>query len=89
MSEKGETFSFFLITSVNIDFMKKCYDSQFVRDKNFHKSCDKTVFPIWTILHVINKFCRKMHYYVPPARKLVFPLQLRVTECCIFSYRGI
>ena len=28
-------------------------------------------------------------FYVPPAWKLVFPLQLRVTECCVFRYRGI
>ena len=28
-------------------------------------------------------------FYVPPARKFVFPLQLRVTECCVFRYRGI
>ena len=28
-------------------------------------------------------------FYVPQARKLVFPLQLRVTECCVFRYRGI
>ena len=28
-------------------------------------------------------------FYVPPARKLTFPLQLRVTECCVFRYRGI
>ena len=27
--------------------------------------------------------------YVPQARKLVFPLQLRVTECYVFRYRGI
>ena len=27
--------------------------------------------------------------YVPQPRKLVFPLQLRVKECCIFRYRGI
>ena len=30
-----------------------------------------------------------IYYYVPLARKLVFPLQLRVTECCVFRYRGI
>ena len=30
-----------------------------------------------------------LYYYVPQARKLVFPLQLRVTECCLFRYRGI
>ena len=28
-------------------------------------------------------------FYVPQPRKLVFPLQLRVKECCIFRYRGI
>ena len=28
-------------------------------------------------------------FYVPQPRKLVFPLQLRVKECCIFHYRGI
>ena len=27
--------------------------------------------------------------YVPQPRKLVFPLQLRVKQCCIFRYRGI
>ena len=27
--------------------------------------------------------------YVPQPRKLVFPLQLRVKQCCIFHYRGI
>ena len=27
--------------------------------------------------------------YVPPARKLVFPLQLRVAQCCVFRYRGM
>ena len=27
--------------------------------------------------------------YVPQARKLVFPLQLRVTQCYVFRYRGI
>ena len=30
-----------------------------------------------------------IYYYVPQSRKLVFPLQLRVTECCVFRYRGI
>ena len=28
-------------------------------------------------------------FYVPQPRKLVFPLQLRVKQCCIFRYRGI
>ena len=28
-------------------------------------------------------------FYVPQARKLVFPLQLRVMECFVFRYRGI
>ena len=26
-------------------------------------------------------------FYVPPARKLVFSLQLRVTQCCPLRYR--
>ena len=30
-----------------------------------------------------------IYYYVPQARKLVFPSQLRVTEYCVFRYRGI
>ena len=34
-------------------------------------------------LHLENNF------YAPQARKLVFPLQLRETECCVFRYRGI
>ena len=34
--------------------------------------------------NVCNKF-----FYVPQPRKLVFPLQLRVKQCCIFRYRGI
>ena len=28
-------------------------------------------------------------FYVPPAQKIVFPLQLRVTECYLLRYRGI
>ena len=28
-------------------------------------------------------------FYVLQPRKLVFPLQLRVKQCCIFRYRGI
>ena len=28
-------------------------------------------------------------FYVPPARKLVFSLQIRVTQCCVLRYRGM
>ena len=28
-------------------------------------------------------------FYVPPARKLVFRLQLRVAQCCALRYRGM
>ena len=28
-------------------------------------------------------------FYVPPARKLVFSLQLRVAQCCVLRYRGM
>ena len=32
---------------------------------------------------------REICYYVPPARKLVFSLQLTVAQCSILRYRGI
>ena len=28
-------------------------------------------------------------FYVPPARKLVFSLHLRVAQCCVLRYRGM
>ena len=30
-----------------------------------------------------------MLFYVPPARKLIFTLQLRVAQCCVLRYRGM
>ena len=41
------------------------------------------------ILNISSKFLRTNTFYVPLAQKLVSPLQLRVTECCVFRYRGI
>ena len=40
-------------------------------------------------LHAIKRWLLKNLFYVPQPRKLVFPSQLRVKECCIFRYRGI
>ena len=56
--EKGVTFVFWII-SVNIDFTKKCYDSQFVRNEDSQKLCIMIFFHICIIVHVINKFHRK------------------------------
>ena len=42
---------------------------------------------LWHLVHMPDGFTYIL--YVLPTRKLVFPLQLRVTECCVFSYRGI
>ena len=34
-------------------------------------------------------FKQVKEFYVPPARKLVFSLQLRVAQCSVLRYRGI
>ena len=44
---------------MNIDFTKKCYVSQFVRDKNSHKYVVRYFFLFRLICMLINKFCQK------------------------------
>ena len=39
-------------------------------------------------IQICRYFCIIM-FYVPPARKLVFSLQLRVAQCCELRYRGM
>ena len=44
----------------------------------------------WTKVGILSRVVWLENlFYVPQPRKLVFPLQLRVKECCIFRYRGI
>ena len=38
---------------------------------------------------IFKIFSHVISIYVPQPRKLVFSLQLRVKQCCIFRYRGI
>ena len=42
-------------------------------------------------IYVSQCICEEWYnfFYVPQPQKLVFPLQLRVKQCCIFRYRGI
>ena len=40
-------------------------------------------------LQMLNVFLYQIDFYVPSARKLVFPLQMRVAQCCVFRYRGM
>ena len=48
-----------------------------------HKSCNGITY----ILRVKTEF--KIFFYVPPVRKLVFSLQLRVAQYCVLRYRGM
>ena len=44
---------------------------------------------LFRVSKTIYSLSLQLFFYVPQARKLVFPLRLRVTECCLFRYRGI
>ena len=62
-------------------FITDCLFSQLQRKKKlvriFSVLCKTKTYKIWNYL------------YVPPARKLVFSLQLRVAQCCVLRYRGM
>ena len=50
----------------------------------------KWLFPRYKIFRLNNQWKKFVKiFYVPQPQKLVFPLQLRVKQCCIFRYRGI
>ena len=96
---------FFLLAGHKVDFIAPCGAKKSIfwphRRKKIVCSTGKTfILQVWLLpslcsgikLHTckINFFSVVAQYTnVPPARKLVFPLQLRVTECCVFCYRGI
>ena len=64
-------------------WLNKIFIFHFIRLKLENKNGKYFYLEAWAFHLFLNIF------YVPQARKLVFPLQLRVTECCVFPYRGI
>ena len=73
----------FLYSSINTNFDILIY----------HLTDLSTYMENWTFylpfLMILSDLQLFKSFYVPPARELVFSLQLTVAQCSIFRYRGV
>ena len=72
----------------------RCHDFAFILSMSVAMVSDKGFSTLEVVFVGLTSItlsdCNSINAcYVPPARKLVFPLRLRVAQCCVFRYRGM